>query len=169
MISLSTPWALVALALPWIARALLPVHRQDKPALYTPWFGKLVGFTGNKAARRSSVSRRSVARTLLFAVTWCLIVLALSRPQWVGPPIHKQIPTRDLMLIVDLSGSMDTEDFKDPSGKKVSRLEAVKGVVGDFLVRREGDRVGLIVFGGLAAVVLFGAAFMASHPPRRGE
>src|SRR5262249_23054173 len=59
-------------------------------------------------------------------------------------------PARDLLLLVDLSGSMDTQDFTDPAGTKVSRLAAVKQVLDDFLARRQGDRVGVVVFGNAA-------------------
>ena len=62
------------------------------------------------------------------------------------------MPSRDLLLAIDLSGSMQTEDFKSPDGKTVNRLTAVKLVVDDFLKRRESDRVGLILFGNAAFV-----------------
>ena len=69
------------------------------------------------------------------------------RPQWIEPPLHRDKPARDLLLLVDLSGSMDTKDFTDPSGAKVDRLTAVKQVLDEFLARRKGDRVGVVVFG----------------------
>jgi Ca-activated chloride channel family protein len=69
------------------------------------------------------------------------------RPQWLEPPVSRTVPVRDMMLAVDLSGSMETKDFTDASGKTVDRLTAVKQVLDDFLTRRKGDRVGLIVFG----------------------
>src|SRR5262249_14305415 len=78
--------------------------------------------------------------------------LALARPQWLEPPVTRTLPSRDLMLAVDLSGSMETKDFTAPDGKKVDRLTAVKAVLDDFLSRRKGDRVGLIVSGSAAFV-----------------
>lgn len=78
---------------------------------------------------------------------WLLILAALARPQWLEPPIERAIPTRDLLLLVDLSGSMDQMDFFNLQGATVNRLTAVKEVLEDFLVRRKGDRVGLVVFG----------------------
>ena len=60
------------------------------------------------------------------------------RPQWIEPPLHRDKPARDLLLLVDLSGSMDTKDFTDPAGAKVDRLTAVKQVLDEFLARREG-------------------------------
>jgi Ca-activated chloride channel family protein len=75
------------------------------------------------------------------------VLAALARPQYLERPIKRTIPTRDLLLLVDLSGSMQAEDFTDESGKSVDRLTAAKQVLGQFLKRREGDRVGLVVFG----------------------
>jgi len=81
------------------------------------------------------------------AMVWVLVLIALARPQWLEPPVTRDLPTRDLLLLVDLSGSMRQEDFVNAAGATVDRLSAVKEVLGDFLVRRQGDRVGLVVFG----------------------
>jgi len=74
-------------------------------------------------------------------------VTALARPQYVDPPIEKIESARDLMLAVDLSGSMDTSDMFDADGNRIQRLDAVKLVLDDFISRREGDRLGMVVFG----------------------
>jgi Ca-activated chloride channel family protein len=96
-----------------------------------------------------SVSRatRRFSRHILPALAWTCVVLSLARPQWIEAPVTKDLPTRDLLLLVDLSGSMRQEDFTNAAGNKVDRLSAVKEVLGDFLSRRDGDRVGLVVFG----------------------
>jgi Ca-activated chloride channel family protein len=80
-------------------------------------------------------------------IVWLLLLFSMARPQWLKPPVTKNLPTRDLLLLVDLSGSMRQEDFSSETGQRVDRLTAVKQVLGDFLERREGDRVGLVVFG----------------------
>jgi len=79
-------------------------------------------------------------------------VTALALPQVIEPAIHKTVPTRDLLLSVNLSASMETEDFTNQANQRVDRLGAVQAVLADFLARREGDRVGLIVFGSAAFV-----------------
>ncbi|MEM1070944.1 MAG: VWA domain-containing protein [Planctomycetota bacterium] len=84
---------------------------------------------------------------LMPTFVWVLCVVAMMRPQRIDDPITKDLPTRDLLLLVDLSGSMQAEDFTNREGKAVDRLTAVKEVLGEFLVRRKGDRVGLVVFG----------------------
>lgn len=80
-------------------------------------------------------------------IIWLLLLVSLAKPQWLKPAVTKNQPSRDLLLLVDLSGSMRQEDFTNESGQLVDRLTAVKQVLGDFLERREGDRVGLVVFG----------------------
>ena len=80
------------------------------------------------------------------------MTIALARPQWIEDPIVREEPTRDMLLAVDLSGSMEAKDFTDDRGQQVDRLTAVKQVLDDFLSRREGDRIGLIFFGTAAFV-----------------
>ena len=82
----------------------------------------------------------------LAATAWCLLVLASCRPQWLGDPVEQAVSGRDLMLAVDLSGSMEEQDFI-VNGKPVDRLTATKQVAGEFIKRRTGDRIGLILFG----------------------
>lgn len=89
----------------------------------------------------------SLTRSLALLACWILAIAALARPQLIEPPIVKEMPARDLLLAVDLSGSMNTKDFTDAAGRTVDRLAAVKEVLNDFLERRKGDRVGLIFFG----------------------
>lgn len=83
---------------------------------------------------------------------WILIVAALARPQWVGDPITREIAARDMMLAIDISGSMNQPDFKAPDQRMLQRLEGVKQVVRAFIARRKGDRIGLILFGTKAYV-----------------
>ena len=87
----------------------------------------------------------------LALLAWLLLVLAAARPQWLGAPVPLPMAGRDLMLAVDISGSMTEEDMVI-GGRVVDRLTAVKAVAGDFIERREGDRVGLILFGQQAYV-----------------
>jgi Ca-activated chloride channel family protein len=96
------------------------------------------------------VLRRSLVQKLLAPVVWIAIVTALARPQWVEEPITKIQSARDLMVAVDLSGSMEAEDFSDAQGNRMTRLDAVKRVLDDFIARRKGDRLGLIFFGNAA-------------------
>lgn len=144
---LAYPWLLALLPLPLLVRYLLPAYQEGRASIRVPLFDVLVEATGETPASGAVVRRRGWIQAGGYVTAWILIVLALARPQLLEPPITKQIPTRDLMLAIDLSGSMETEDFKNAEGKTVNRLDAVKEVLGEFLMRRKGDRVGMIVFG----------------------
>jgi len=99
----------------------------------------------------SDAETRAVSQTqqwplLLAAIAWLFLVIACTRPQWLGDPIEQAVSGRDLMLAVDLSGSMEEQDFVI-NKRSVDRLTAAKMVAADFINRRVGDRVGLILFG----------------------
>jgi Ca-activated chloride channel homolog len=151
-IELAWPWALAALPLPLLAWWLLPVYRERQASVQVPFFGRLAAATGQTPQPGAVVLRRLPVQMIVAAIAWCLIVIALARPQWVGDPITHDVSARDLMLAVDISGSMDQPDFRAPDGTMLKRLDGVKRVIGDFIARRLGDRIGLILFGTKAYV-----------------
>ncbi|VGO18419.1 hypothetical protein SCARR_00472 [Pontiella sulfatireligans] len=151
MLSFAYPWLLLILLLP-VAVRLLPSHRTQRAAVRVPWFNRLASFSGTTPQAGAAVARRSHLRWAVDGLCFLLAVVALARPQMLEPPVYKSVSVRDILLLVDLSGSMEAEDFTDRSGQKADRLTAVKEVLDDFLTRREGDRVGLVVFGNAAFV-----------------
>lgn len=147
MLVFAYPWLFVLLALPVLVRWLVPPFQQPRVALRIPFFERLAASINAQPSAGSVVRRRHWSQAIGFSVLWLAAVVALARPQRLEPPIVRQVPTRDLLLAVDLSGSMDTRDFTTEDGRTVDRLSAVKEVLDRFLARRQGDRVGLIVFG----------------------
>jgi Ca-activated chloride channel family protein len=145
MLTFAELWIFALLPLPWLLRAILPPRRTGRVAVRVPFGARLraANTEGGSVSRATKRASRQVVPTVL----WLLVLTALARPQWIEAPVTKDLPTRDLLLLVDLSGSMRQEDFTNAAGEKVDRLAAVKEVLGDFLVRRDGDRVGLVVFG----------------------
>jgi Ca-activated chloride channel family protein len=142
MWSLAWPWALAALPLPWLARRLLGESRQLGDAgLRVPSLRRFSMLAG-----RSKTGQLFNWRFWLAAVAWLLLVLAAARPERVGDELEVPVSGRNLMLAVDLSGSMDQKDFVI-GNRRVDRLTATKAVASDFISRREGDRIGLILFG----------------------
>jgi Ca-activated chloride channel family protein len=142
MIEFAWPWAFLALPLPWLARRFLPSGEAVRQAaLRTPFLAELDGLP---AAQPSAAARPGLL--WLAALAWLSLTAAAARPQWLGEPIELAMSGRDLMLAVDLSGSMDIRDFK-LNGREVDRLTATKAVAGQFIERRAGDRLGLILFG----------------------
>jgi Ca-activated chloride channel family protein len=96
------------------------------------------------------ILRTNWLQRIVAPIIWALLVAALARPVWVEPPLQNIQSARDILLAVDLSQSMEAKDFRDPSGTRMDRLTAVKRVIDDFITRRKGDRIGLVVFGGAA-------------------
>ncbi len=152
MYTLYHPWFLLLILLPLVLRRIVPTYRESRQAIRVPWFQRVAGLLGERPADGAVIAEPKASERVLYWALWALIVLSLARPQYLEPPVSRVLPTRDLMLLVDLSGSMDTEDFTNSRGETVDRLTAVKEVLDDFLTRREGDRVGLIVFGNAAFV-----------------
>ncbi len=139
-------WALLLLPLPWLVWRLLPAQdSQVQAGLYIPFADDLKQAQGMVEGKRET-SRRGL---WLLVASWLFFVLALARPQWVGEPVDIARSGRDLMLAIDLSGSMQTRDF-ELGGRQVSRLAATKAIASDFIQRRKGDRIGLILFGSQA-------------------
>jgi len=154
MLSFAHLWLALLAPAPLLVYWLLPAYQVRRVAVRVPFFADLARISGAKPGKKASIGHRSVGRLLVLAVCWLLALAALMRPQWILPPVHHDQPARDLLLLVDLSGSMDTQDFTDKSGTKVSRLAAVKQVLDDFLSRRKGDRIGVVVFGNAPFVLV---------------
>lgn len=150
MLEFALPAAFLLLPLPLLVRWLLPPHRESQDSLQVPYFRRLVLLTGETPRSGASVLTRRRLQSLASILGWCLLVLAAARPEWVGPPVTVEKSARDLMLALDLSGSMGTEDFRDASGNETDRLSAAKIVLEEFAQGRGGDRLGLIVFGDAA-------------------
>jgi len=142
MLEFAWPWLFLVLPLPWLVRRLLPPVRRREAALRVPF---LDDFREPAGAARS-VAGGSRSALWLGALAWLLLVTAAARPQWQGEAVPLPREGRDLMLAVDLSGSMAERDFT-LGNRWVDRLTATKVVVGDFIERRKGDRIGLILFG----------------------
>ena len=141
MLTLAWPWVLVLVLIPLIVKWRKPGGQSvDAPVLPVGhWLSDLPG-----------VSRRGNAvpmwQQLLLFLMWTLLVIALARPQHVGEQVQMPVSGRDLMLVVDISPSMDEQDMV-LQGRSINRLQAVKRVLDDFISRRQGDRLGLILFG----------------------
>ena len=134
------------LPLPLIIYFLLPALRQQKTFMSVPFFKNFIEATGIKGKAGISVSKKKIINIISLSLIWILFVVALASPRLVGEPEQKIKTARSLMLAIDLSGSMATTDWKI-AGKRVSRWDAVKNVMAEFIKRREGDRIGLILFG----------------------
>ncbi|HEV2541096.1 MAG TPA: VWA domain-containing protein [Frateuria sp.] len=137
------PWVALLLPLPWLLRRWLRPLPPGQ-ALHLP----------HPNVALAVVERRPVrgARGWWLALAWLCLLAAAARPQWVGPPEAQQRSGRAMLLAVDLSGSMRTDDMQ-LAGQSVSRFEAVEAIASDFIARRAGDELGLVLFGSRAFLV----------------
>ncbi len=152
MLIFAHPWLFMLLPLPWLVHKLVPAHHERRAAVRVPFLQRLSRLTGKQAGSADVVAKRPLTQWLVLGLSWVMVVAAIARPQWLEEPIIKELPMRDLLVAVDLSGSMEAQDFSDAYGNTVDRLTAVKQVLDEFFARRDGDRVGLILFGSAAFV-----------------
>ncbi|CAK0775291.1 Ca-activated chloride channel homolog [Gammaproteobacteria bacterium] len=148
MIEFQWPWLLLFLPVPWLLRRWWrPATTTEQGILRVPSLAPFAAIIDGAPA-----GQRADRRWLWIAtLAWLCLVLAAARPVWLGEPIELPVSGRDLMLAVDLSGSMDTADFL-LDNHPVSRLAAIQHLAGEFIKRRVGDRLGLILFGRQAYV-----------------
>ncbi len=139
MMHLALPWLLALLPLPLIMMLLPAKEQTQNNALRVPLI--------MQQASTSSMSQptKKSRRFILLYFIWSLIVLAVSQPQWLGEAVPIPSEGREMMIAVDLSGSMQMEDMVI-NNRAVNRLDMIKLVLGEFIERREGDKLGLILF-----------------------
>ena len=152
MFEFAWPWMFALLPLPILVWWLLPPYRARQASVQVPFFNRLAAATGQTPQQGAVVRRRRAAQMIVAILVWILIVVALAWPQWVGDPLTREVSARDLILAVDISGSMDQRDFRASDGQMLTRLDGVKRVIRDFISRRHGDRIALILFGTRAYV-----------------
>ncbi|KPA21557.1 von Willebrand factor type A domain protein [Shimia sp. SK013] len=150
--TLAFPWAILLLPLPWLIWKFAPPHREQSKAIRIPFFRQLTKAAGVQAKAGASILARKRVQIVAATLVWMLLVLGLARPEQLGQLSTIEKAARDLVIAVDISGSMDARDMKDTNGEPQQRLAVVKDVVGEFIEARAGDRVALVVFGTRAFV-----------------
>ena len=148
MIEWIWPWLLVLAPLPWLVRRLLPAATSQQAAVRAPFYTEWQQISETQGGR---TARGSALPTIALWCLWLLLLLAAARPMWVGEPIELPNSGRDLMMAVDISGSMRIEDMQVRQSL-VSRVDAVRQLGAQFISQRSGDRLGLILFGSNAYV-----------------
>lgn len=139
MLEWSWPWFVILLPLPWLIRKLLPDYQSRPSALVVPFYDDLASLSENQAGS-------SYTRIALMVLMWCSLLAAVARPIWYGEPVDIATSGRDLMMAIDISDSMRIDDMV-VNGSNVMRIDVVKSIAGEFIERRESDRIGLILFG----------------------
>ncbi len=143
MFEFAWPWMFLLLPLPWlISYFLKPAKQQNNSALLVPFYQHIAGL---KHSSENTHSRLNIKKYLA-SLAWLLLLTAAAGPQWLGKPITLPRNGRNIMLALDLSGSMQIPDMQ-LDNKPANRLAVVKSVAQKFIDERRGDRLGLILFG----------------------
>lgn len=137
MIEFAWPWLFLLIPLPWLVRWLLSARKQPQLGLRVPRVTPIGGVMQLPANRWPAL--------VLASLAWIALVTAVARPEWLGDPLPIRSEAREMMLAVDLSGSMEIADM-EINNRQANRLQMVKHVLSDFIERRKGDRLGLILF-----------------------
>jgi len=151
MFEFSYPWVFVLVVLPVVINRLLLYYISKRSALRISFKEDIDAVNGTQS-KVSGISRASRFQKIFSWLVFMLIVIALAKPMYIAEPLSQEISQREVLVSVDLSGSMATKDFKDRNGTLINRLDAVKMVLGDFFKQREGEKIGLILFGNAAFV-----------------
>lgn len=146
MITFEWPWIFFLLPLPLLVFYGIPAKKQVQSALYIPLLKErsVIGTFQNS-------NKTSLPAMLALALLWLLLLCAAAKPVKTGDIIELPSTGRDLLLAVDISGSMQLQDMT-LNNREVDRLTLVKQVVSDFVAKRKGDRLGLILFGSNAYI-----------------
>lgn len=149
MMEFAWPSVFYFLVIPFVVRYVFPraTPLKSESALRVPFYQEVTGTNDGQSNQHHASLKSGIF--WVACVVWLCLVIAGARPQWVGDPIALPVSGRDVMLAVDISGSMEIPDFA-LNGEKANRLQVVKEVAGEFIQRRQGDRLGLILFGSRA-------------------
>lgn len=139
-------WIFAILPLPFLIRMILPAFKKKRTSLLHPRFKSKADLLGVKPRKSAWVSQRTIFNELILWIVWCLLVGAAAHPQLSGEPEMQIKNSRSLFIAADISFSMDTRDWV-LNGNRLSRWEAIKSIMSEFIEEREGDRLGLIFFG----------------------
>jgi len=151
MFEFTYPWVFLLIVLPFVI-SRLPLYYISKRSALRISFKEDIDAVLHSKSKVSDISRATGAQKIMTLILYVLVLTALAKPQYIGEPLSKEISQREVLISVDLSGSMATKDFKDQNGTSIDRLEAVKMVLGDFFKVRKGEKIGLILFGSAAFV-----------------
>lgn len=142
MITVAWPILLLLTPLPWLFRYFLPPSDEGGARLRAPFIERAIRLQGLTEKQHSSRYKK------LFVIIWLFLIVAAMRPQWLEPQQHLAISGRDLILAVDISASMNFPDLDYDN--RISRLDLIKSIAGEFIDQRQGDRLGLVLFASTA-------------------
>ncbi len=142
MLTFEWSWIGYLAPLPLLVYLLPAKKRIEETGIAVPFFQQAQAY----GAATIGPAKSRIFKAAALSLVWLCLLAAAARPQWIGDPVALPASGRDLLLAVDISGSMETPDMV-VNGQSIDRLSIVKYVVGEFVERRQQDRLGLILFG----------------------
>ncbi len=146
-VSFAFPWVFLVLPLPLLMRRYMPIYNPPEEMVRVPFLAMMLAATGQRGFEKETPASMPVMQKVLVVICWVLLVASAAGPRELQPPKSKEIPVRDILLVIDTSGSMGTPDFALPDGELQTRMKAVKDIVSGFIQERPDDRIGLVIFG----------------------
>ncbi len=146
MFEFANTWVIWLAPLPFLVFWLMPPLRRRSETILAPFIDQAAEATGEKKRKGAWISRRNALQWIFLTLIWVCLLLSLARPQLVGQPDMKVKTARSFMVVADISFSMAAKDWV-VDGNRLSRWEAIKDVMEEFLERRQGDRLALVFFG----------------------
>ena len=153
-------WFLL-LPLPYVIYRFFPEYKTRQTAIKAPFFHQIQSLVDVEPTKGAQTLTPAVWQRAFLLLSWIALVSALAKPLWLGPVETREVSGRDIMIVVDLSGSMETADFVVSQQESVRRIDALKQVLIELSNQRENDRLGLILFGDSAYIQ---APFTADIP-----
>ena len=144
-------WIFWLLPLPLIIYLVFPTLKIKSASLLIPNMEKSISYTKQKPKKSSFVKKKKIIEIFVLIIVWILLITSLSSPQLVGKAELKAKTSRNFLIVADLSFSMAQKDWTI-KGKRATRWQAVTSVMHEFIEKREGDRMGLVLFGSNAYV-----------------
>ncbi|MFT3823724.1 MAG: VWA domain-containing protein [Chitinophagaceae bacterium] len=139
-------WVFLLAPLPVLVYLLLPAFKKRRSALIAPFFNRAATVSHQKPKKAAWISRRNIFGWLSLLLCWLLLLAAASSPRYVGQPSKKIRTVRSFLIAADISFSMAQTDWVI-DGHRMSRWNAVKSIMNDFVQNRKSDQIGLVMFG----------------------
>ena len=125
-LSFAFPWAFLILPLPLLIHRFMPVYNPPEEVVRVPFLNMMLGATGQRGFQQETPARMPLMQKMLAVICWLLLVFAAAGPREVQPPQSREVPVRDILLVIDTSGSMETVDFALPDGEVADAHECGK-------------------------------------------
>ncbi len=138
-------WVFLLLPLPVLVYLLFPALHKRKSALIAPFFNRAAEVSSQNPKKNAWISHKGLIAWTGLIICWVLLLFAASSPRFVGQPEKKTRTVRSFLIAADISFSMAQSDWS-VNGKQMTRWEAVKYLMKDFISERKSDQIGLEMF-----------------------